>query len=54
MDNDGFLNDKELETFQRRCFRIPLNPQSLEDVKNLVKKSLPEGLSLQGFTLKGR
>lgn len=26
-DNDGLLNDQELNAFQRRCFNAPLNPQ---------------------------
>lgn len=53
MDNDGFMNDKELEAFQRRCFKIPLHPQSLEDVKHLVRKNTSDGFNLQGLTLKG-
>ena len=27
IDNDGLLNDQELNGFQRRCFNAPLNPQ---------------------------
>ena len=27
LDNDGLLNDQELNAFQRRCFNAPLNPQ---------------------------
>ncbi|PAA63965.1 hypothetical protein BOX15_Mlig008947g2 [Macrostomum lignano] len=53
LDNDGYMNDRELELFQRRCFRVPLNPQSLEEVKQAVKRRSPEGVLPQGLTLKG-
>uniref|UniRef100_A0A1I8JAZ4 Mitochondrial Rho GTPase n=1 Tax=Macrostomum lignano TaxID=282301 RepID=A0A1I8JAZ4_9PLAT len=53
LDNDGYMNDRELELFQRRCFRVPLNPQSLEEVKQAVKRRSPEGVLAQGLTLKG-
>ncbi|KAE8212381.1 hypothetical protein CF327_g3982 [Tilletia walkeri] len=35
-DQDGVLNDRELDNFQRRCFDAPLHPQELEGVKELV------------------
>ncbi|CAG5937776.1 unnamed protein product [Menidia menidia] len=35
LDNDGILNDNELNFFQRTCFNTPLEPQALEDVKNV-------------------
>ncbi|XP_022247924.1 mitochondrial Rho GTPase 1-like isoform X4 [Limulus polyphemus] len=53
MDNDGSLNDVELNDFQRRCFNAPLNPQALDDVKAIVKKNVDEGISNTGLTLKG-
>lgn len=39
---------------QRICFNTPLEPQALEDVKNVVKKNLGDGVSDNGLTLKGR
>uniref|UniRef100_A0A3P8UZJ1 Mitochondrial Rho GTPase n=1 Tax=Cynoglossus semilaevis TaxID=244447 RepID=A0A3P8UZJ1_CYNSE len=53
LDNDGILNDNELNLFQRICFNTPLEPQALEDVKNVVKKNLGDGVSDNGLTLKG-
>ncbi|KAL9934228.1 hypothetical protein V8E36_006684 [Tilletia maclaganii] len=42
-DQDGVLNDRELNNFQRRCFDAPLHPQELEGVKELVL-SAPVGV----------
>ncbi|OCT60856.1 hypothetical protein XELAEV_18046877mg [Xenopus laevis] len=53
MDNDRILNDAELNFFQRICFHIPLAPQALEDVKNVVRKNVHDGVSGNGLTLKG-
>ncbi|KAK0561442.1 ERMES complex Ca(2+)-binding regulatory GTPase gem1 [Tilletia horrida] len=35
-DQDGVLNDRELNNFQKRCFDAPLHPRELEGVKELV------------------
>uniref|UniRef100_A0A8C1XU50 Mitochondrial Rho GTPase n=1 Tax=Cyprinus carpio TaxID=7962 RepID=A0A8C1XU50_CYPCA len=53
LDNDGILNDHELTFFQRTCFNTPLAPQALEDVKNVVRKNLTDGVRDNGLTLKG-
>ncbi|XP_057700193.1 mitochondrial Rho GTPase 1-A-like isoform X1 [Corythoichthys intestinalis] len=53
LDNDGILNDNELNFFQRTCFNMPLEPQALEDVKNVVRKNLSDGVCDNGLTLKG-
>uniref|UniRef100_A0A8C1DUI7 Mitochondrial Rho GTPase n=1 Tax=Cyprinus carpio carpio TaxID=630221 RepID=A0A8C1DUI7_CYPCA len=64
LDNDGILNDNELNFFQVRavffsclhtqtCFNIPLAPQALEDVKNVVRKNMSDGVKDNGLTLKG-
>lgn len=52
-DNDGVLSDSELNRFQRRCFNSPLQQQALEDVKNIVKRSVPDGIFDNGITLSG-
>ncbi|XP_049984539.1 mitochondrial Rho GTPase 1 [Alexandromys fortis] len=52
-DNDGTLNDAELNFFQRICFNTPLAPQALEDVKNVVRKHLSDGVADSGLTLRG-
>lgn len=38
---------------QRTCFNTPLAPQALEDVKNVVRKNLTDGVHDNGLTLKG-
>ncbi|KAM6940030.1 mitochondrial Rho GTPase 1b isoform 1-T1 [Xenentodon cancila] len=53
LDNDGILNDNELNFFQRTCFNTPLEPQALEDVKSVVRKNLIDGVCDSGLTLKG-
>lgn len=50
LDNDGILNDYELNLFQRRCFNAPLQPQALDDVKAVVRKNIPEGVLNNGLT----
>lgn len=93
LDNDGILNDNELNFFQvnwlmaavadkvnngviksqktkrslalfddnnvsdrsqRTCFNTPLESQALEDVKNVVRKNLSDGVCDNGLTLTGR
>ncbi|XP_064806785.1 mitochondrial Rho GTPase 1-A-like isoform X2 [Oncorhynchus masou masou] len=53
LDNDGILNDNELNFFQRTCFNAPLVSQALEDVKNVVRKNVSDGVCDNGLTLKG-
>uniref|UniRef100_A0AAQ5XHK2 Ras homolog family member T1a n=1 Tax=Amphiprion ocellaris TaxID=80972 RepID=A0AAQ5XHK2_AMPOC len=53
LDNDGILNDNELNFFQRTCFNTPLAPQALEDVKNVVRRNMTDGVKDNGLTLKG-
>ena len=53
MNNDGFLDDTELNEFQIRCFNAPLQPQALQDIKNVVTKSLPNGVLDKGLTMEG-
>ncbi|KAM9856524.1 mitochondrial Rho GTPase 1b isoform 1-T1 [Aulostomus maculatus] len=53
LDNDGILNDNELNFFQRTCFNTPLEPQALEDVKNVVRRNMSDGVCENGLTLKG-
>uniref|UniRef100_A0A672RZM5 Mitochondrial Rho GTPase n=1 Tax=Sinocyclocheilus grahami TaxID=75366 RepID=A0A672RZM5_SINGR len=66
LDNDGILNDNDTLcsncstllmivdfALQRTCFNIPLAPQALEDVKNVVRKNMSDGVKDNGLTLKG-
>ncbi|NXD92785.1 MIRO1 GTPase, partial [Chaetorhynchus papuensis] len=60
-DNDGTLNDAELNFFlfflllilPPICFNTFFAPQALEDVKNVVRKNLSDGVADNGLTLKG-
>ena len=52
-DNDGVLNDSELNRFQKQCFNSPLQSQALEEVKNIVKRNVPDGVFDSGITLSG-
>ncbi|CAL4122551.1 unnamed protein product [Meganyctiphanes norvegica] len=53
LDNDGLLNDQELNTFQRRCFNAPLNPQALEELKTVVQRNVSDGIHSDSLTLRG-
>ncbi|KAL0272252.1 UNVERIFIED_CONTAM: hypothetical protein PYX00_005304 [Menopon gallinae] len=53
LDNDGLLNDNELNAFQKRCFNGPLKPQILEDVKSLIRKNINDGIEKNCITLNG-
>ncbi|XP_018319095.1 mitochondrial Rho GTPase isoform X2 [Agrilus planipennis] len=53
IDNDGLLNDIELNNFQSRCFNAPLQPQVLDDVKAVLRKNIEEGVQSNCVTLKG-
>ena len=39
--------------FQNRCFNTPLEGQGLQDVKNVVRKNVDDGLRNGALTLKG-
>lgn len=53
MDNDGRLNDTELNEFQLKCFGIRLNSNSLQEVKTLLNSSnenlIENEITLNGF-----
>lgn len=44
-DNDGLLNDSELNAFQKRCFDTPLRKEAMEDVKAVLRKNISGGVS---------
>lgn len=39
---------------QIRCFDAPLQPQALQDVKNIVERNIPSGVTEGGLTLEGK
>ena len=55
-DQDGYLNDKEMNDFQAKCFEKPLSPEDLENIKISIEKSSPNsnteaGIDQDGFVL---
>lgn len=42
-----------MNLFQLRCFNSPLENEALEDVKNIVKRNVPDGIFDDGLTLSG-
>ncbi|OTF79727.1 mitochondrial Rho GTPase 1-like protein [Euroglyphus maynei] len=53
LDNDGILNDLELNNFQTYCFDSYLLSQTLDDVKYILRSIIPDGVSENGITLPG-
>ncbi|KAI8370546.1 EF hand associated-domain-containing protein [Radiomyces spectabilis] len=53
IDNDGLLNDEELNEFQRKCFNAPLQQQELDGVKEVVREHEPAGVTDAGLTETG-
>ncbi|XP_023709207.1 mitochondrial Rho GTPase isoform X3 [Cryptotermes secundus] len=52
-DNDGLLNDVELNNFQTYCFDVPLQPNVLDEVKAIVRRNISDGVVNNALTLRG-
>jgi mitochondrial Rho GTPase 1 len=52
-DKDGFLNDKEMEEFQMKCFGKPLNPADLDHIKATIARKSPHDVSASGINSSG-
>ncbi|GFG31580.1 hypothetical protein Cfor_10413 [Coptotermes formosanus] len=52
-DNDGLLNDVELNNFQQHCFDVQLQPNVLDEVKAIVRKNVSDGVANDAITLRG-
>jgi len=52
-DQDGLLNDKEIQDFQTKCFGKPLSPDDLEEIKALIRKTSPDSATEAGINGKG-
>lgn len=52
-DKDGFLNDKELQDFQMKCFDKELHEEDLQYIKDTVETMLPDQDMSQGITPDG-
>lgn len=53
MDNDGLLNDFEMNNFQRRCFDSPFQHQVIDEVKLILIHTVENGIINSCFTLTG-
>ena len=52
-DQDGYLGDKELDSFQLKCFSKPLNDEDRQHIKETISRTLPEAVSLSGISSAG-
>ncbi|PRW57931.1 mitochondrial Rho GTPase 1-like isoform A [Chlorella sorokiniana] len=52
-DQDGILNDAELNAFQVLCFNAPLQADELVGVKQVVAERIEQGIRDSGLTLQG-
>jgi mitochondrial Rho GTPase 1 len=52
-DKDGYLNDKEMEEFQLKCFDKSLNDEDLHNIKDTIENLSLDGVTEQGVTAKG-
>jgi Ras family protein T1 len=52
-DQDGYLNDDEIQDFQVRCFDRPLGQDELQDIKRTVQKLVPTSAGENGITADG-
>lgn len=53
LDSDGLLNDSELNLFQENCFGTPLQKDSLDDLKLIIKQSTIDGIVDESLTQAG-
>ena len=52
-DKDGYLNDKEMEDFQLKCFDKTLHSTDLHHIKDTIENISFDGVSEKGVTVKG-
>ncbi|KAI5807411.1 mitochondrial Rho GTPase 1 [Peziza echinospora] len=52
-DQDGYLNDYEINQFQMKCFNKPLHENELGEIKAVIQKSSPDSATEQGINEKG-
>jgi Ras family protein T1 len=53
VNRDGALDDEELNEFQRKCFKAPLQHRELEGVKDIIRESESKGVDSRGLTEAG-
>lgn len=47
-DQDGYLNDQELDDFQKKCFQRPLTDDDRKHIKETIRRSVPNAISSTG------
>ncbi|EGZ68017.1 mitochondrial Rho GTPase [Neurospora tetrasperma FGSC 2509] len=52
-DQDGCLNDQEMQDFQQKSFDKPLSQEDLDNIKLTVSKSVPSSSTDKGLDLRG-
>ena len=52
-DQDGYLSDLEMQTFQRKCFGKTLREEDLSYIKESISKYSPESVNSKGIDQKG-
>ncbi|KAI0836268.1 mitochondrial Rho GTPase [Hypoxylon sp. FL0890] len=52
-DQDGYLNDDEIQEFQYKCFDKPLSPEDLDNIKLSIAKSVPRSDTSKGVDMRG-
>ncbi|PQE23194.1 mitochondrial rho gtpase protein [Rutstroemia sp. NJR-2017a BVV2] len=52
-DQDGYLNDGEMQDFQTKCFEKPLAPNDLENIKLSISRASPSSNMEKGIDRKG-
>ena len=52
-DQDGYLNDQEMQDFQVKCFEKPLGADALDDIKHSISKYSPNSEVNKGIDQKG-
>jgi Ras family protein T1 len=53
-NKDGFLSDEEINRFQMKCFKIPLQKEELEGIKEVIKENDPTAVMDKGITKSGK
>lgn len=52
-DQDGLLNDEEMNNLQKRCFNRVLSDTELDEIKLVLRKASSSGSSEEGITERG-
>ncbi|KAF3054926.1 Mitochondrial Rho GTPase 1 [Daldinia childiae] len=52
-DQDGYLNDDEIQEFQGKCFEKPLSHEDLDNIKLSIAKTVPGSDTTKGVDMRG-